>query len=142
MMEKINSAIKKLLNPIIGDIIIVQAHWGSIVEHSTHSFPYKIVKNTLFIAVDHPLWQQEIQGKSKIIRDRIKKLTGIEIKKIKIDLNPAFFRENLHRKFHKEKLREAISPEELISILATLDGEFINQRLKLLHKKLNKQEEK
>lgn len=141
-MEKLNNALNNTLNDLLGDIASIRNLWQEDTKISNHSIPVKLVKNTLWVAVDHPLWKQELLARTPTLLAKIKKRTGIEIKSVKIVVNPAFFIKPGTIKIKREKIREKITPEELMDILSRLNGEFINQRLKILHEKMKKQEEK
>ena len=135
-MEKLSSALNNTLNDLLGDIASIQNLWKEAAEISNHSIPVKLAKNTLWVAVDHPLWKQELQGKMPVLLAKIKKRTGLEIKSVKIMVNPAYFIKPGTNKIKRQKIRERITPEELMDILSRLNGEFINQRLRILHEKM------
>ena len=70
-------------------IIKLRSMWEEIVgvTIATHSTPDRIYKDVLYIAVDHPVYSNEITMMSSLIKERVEKSIGFELfKKIKAEV--------------------------------------------------------
>ncbi len=129
------------MEDLIGDIFEIGEVWKKMGEISRHSLPTRLRNGTLLVVVEHPMWKQEIMARSSQIKLFLKQRTGREIDKIKVDVNPAFFKRPPRKHGGPAKLRDRITPEDLLEVLSGLNGEFIRERLKLLYEELKKREE-
>ena len=137
-MEEIKKILEEVGPHLLGEIFLIRDFWekSGINFLKENAVPTKITRGTLYIAVKHPVWKNEILMNRDLLIKKIKEETGIEIKEIKVEIartTPRLPRGN--RKKELRAVRDPLSEEDLSYILTRVNGPASKNRILRLLKK-------
>gem|GEM_PF-4312375 len=137
-MEDLKSVIPAILHRNLGKIEKVRSAWESIgwKELLSNTFPYRTTSSTIYIAVTHPIWKNEIINNSDRILKKINKLTGENFSRIIVDVNTSFFQKKRSSGRENKKLREPLTAEDIRELISKIKSDRIRSRLTSLLEKM------